>query len=136
MLFNKIQYPFLGEGNPKAKILIVTEQPNAEESKSRKPIGNYKKEIFSRTAKLVGLKEDEFFFISCTDETLPIEHSTSEAKKKDHVIKHRGKLIQFIQEFKPAIIVPLGKSATTALAGRSVKLNTVRGMIQDYDFSA
>lgn len=136
MLFNKVKYPFLGEGNPKAKILIVTEQPNSEEHKSRKPIGTYKKEIFSRTAKLVGLKETEFFFINCTDEVLPIEHSTSEAKKKDHVIKHREKLIQFIEEFKPEIIVPLGKSATTALAGRSVKLNTVRGMIQDYELPA
>jgi len=136
MLFNKVQYPFLGEGNPKAEILIVTEYPNAEESKSLKPIGKYKKEIFSRTAKSVGFKESDFFFVSCTNETLPIEISSSEAKKRDHVIKHREKLIAFLKEFKPKIIIPLGKSAATALAGKSVKLNTVRGMIQDYELPA
>ncbi|EZQ02088.1 type-4 uracil-DNA glycosylase [Candidatus Acidianus copahuensis] len=116
-----------GEGNPRARVMLIGEAPGANEDKEGRPFVGAAGKFLTQLLASIGLSRD-MVFITNLVKCRPPENRDPE---KDEISACSQYLERQILSIKPEIIVTLGRHSTTymmAKLGISPKtINSVRG---------
>lgn len=123
-----------GEGNLKAKLMIVGEQPGHEEDLNGKAFIGPAGKILAQALELAGISRDSIYV---TNAVKHFKYTPSEDGKARIHKKASGTEMQAckpwleaeINVVRPKVILALGTTAGTALFGKLVKLNETRGQV-------
>jgi DNA polymerase len=125
-----------GEGNPRAKVVLVGEQPGDAEDLKGRPFVGPAGGILDRALADAGLQRDKLYI------TNAVKHFKWELRGKRRLHKtpaqreieacHRW-LEGELAAIDPALVVCLGGTASRAVTGRAVKLGEMRGRIYERD---
>jgi uracil-DNA glycosylase len=118
-----------GEGAPRAKIMLVGEQPGDEEDRRGHPFVGPAGKILDQALAAAGLERKDVFI------TNAVKHFKWEPRGKRRLHKKPGAgeinacmvwLEQEIAAVKPAVIVALGATALRALTGTTLSIERAR----------
>jgi DNA polymerase len=120
-----------GEGNPKARVMLVGEQPGDQEDIQGRPFVGPAGRILDKALEEAGIDREEVYV------TNAVKHFKWEPRGKRRIHKKPNSLeiaackpwIEAeIDVVRPQVIVCLGATAAQALLGRQFKVSTQRGM--------
>jgi len=120
-----------GEGGPKARVMLVGEQPGDQEDIQGRPFVGPAGRIFDKALEEAGIDRKEVYI------TNAVKHFKWEPRGKRRIHKKPNSLeiaackpwIEAeIQVIHPQVIVCLGATAAQALLGRQFKVSTQRGI--------
>src|SRR5215471_10393311 len=120
-----------GEGNPKARVMLVGEQPGDQEDIQGRPFVGPAGKILDKALEEAGIDRKEVYV------TNAVKHSKWEPRGKRRIHKKPNSLeitackpwIEAeIKAVKPDVIVCLGATAAQALLGREFRVSTQRGV--------
>jgi uracil-DNA glycosylase len=123
-----------GEGNPKARIMFIGEQPGDAEDKQGHPFVGPAGKLLHRALESAGVDEEQSYF------TNAVKHFKYEwrGKRRLHARPRRIEVLACmpwlqaeIAQLKPQVIVCLGATAAQALFGTKFKLTQHRGQFLD-----
>lgn len=119
-----------GEGPAGAKLMFVGEQPGDEEDIQGRPFVGPAGKVFDAALERLEIDREKVFV------TNAVKHFKFEPRGKKRIHKKPGAreiaacnawLIREMQLVRPRLVVALGATAATALAGRATSLRAVRG---------
>lgn len=111
----------LGNGNPKAKIMLIGEAPGKQEIKQGKPFVGPAGKWLDKILRKCKIERKNLYVTNLIKVKLPGNRKPTEKEIK----KWMPALMKEIKKVKPRIIVLLGETATQALLAR--KIRHVRG---------
>ena len=111
----------LGQGNPKAKIMLVGEAPGAQEIKKGKPFVGPAGKWLDKILKKNRISRKKIYITNLIKTKLPNNRNPTQRE----IRKWMPVLKKEIKKVKPKIIVLLGNSVTSALLRK--KINGIRG---------
>ena len=131
-LYRNATQTVFGEGPAKAKIMLVGEQPGDQEDIQGRPfVGPAGREL-DQALKAAGLDRDKVYV------TNVVKHFKNEPRGKRRLHKSPNRyevercrwwLDQEIAAVQPKLILALGVTAASALAGKTIVLSRVRGRV-------
>jgi DNA polymerase len=119
-----------GEGKPKAKCLMIGEQPGDQEDRQGRPFVGPAGGLLDRALEDAGIARDAVYI------TNAVKHFKFEVvgKKRIHKNPNRAEisacrpwLVEELRIVKPAVLVCLGVSAANSVFDKKVTLRDVRG---------
>ena len=115
--------PIIGEGNDKAKIMLIGDSVEKEENQVLKSISGEPEELLNKMLKAINLKRDQVY----TANIVPwIMDKNKEIENKDLLI-----CLPFIQRqieiIKPNIILLMGSIAAKAILNSNLDISKLRG---------
>jgi uracil-DNA glycosylase len=123
-----------GEGNPKARLMFIGEQPGDAEDKQGHPFVGPAGKLLHKALESAGVDEEQSYF------TNAVKHFKYEwrGKRRLHAKPRRIEVLACmpwleaeIAQLKPDVIVCLGATAAQALFGTKFKLTQHRGEFLD-----
>jgi len=121
--------PIEGEGNPKAKVMVVGEAPGkSEDQHGRSFIGKSGK-LLNEILEEVGLGREEVYITNIV-KCRPPGNRNPEAEEVDSCFPHLRTQIELIQ---PRVIIALGAFAARVLTDKEESISKLRG--KAYGFS-
>jgi uracil-DNA glycosylase len=119
-----------GEGNPRARIMIVGEAPGREEVAAGRPFVGPAGQVLNRMLERLGIPRQEIW-ITNTVKTRPVVAPglgrENRPPRAGEIAEHRAILEREIQIIRPRVIVCLGGIAASALIHRDFKMRQERG---------
>jgi uracil-DNA glycosylase family protein len=121
----------LGEGDPKARIVLIGEQPGDEEDRQKRPFVGPAGKLLDRALADAGINREEVYV------TNAVKHFKFEERGKRRLHKKPGSaevqacqpwLEAEMQAVKPEIIVCLGATAAQAILGSQFRVTKQRGI--------
>lgn len=134
-LYRNATRTVFGEGPAPAALMLVGEQPGDREDLAGRPFVGPAGQVLDRALAAAGVAREAVYL------TNAVKHFKNEprGKKRLHRRPDRGEvevckvwLRQEIALVKPRLVVALGVTAATALAGRPVVLSRSRGRVLDF----
>jgi DNA polymerase len=131
-LWERATQAVIGEGNPKARIMLVGEQPGDQEDKAGKPFVGPAGGILDQALQRAGVDRNDLYI------TNAVKHFSWEQRGKRRMHKTPtqqevaaclGWLEAEIRLIGPEIIVALGATAVRALLGPAVRVLVNRGKL-------
>ena len=135
-LYRNATQTVFGEGPPKARILLLGEQPGDQEDKAGEPFVGPAGRILDKALADVGLSRDDTYI------TNAVKHFkwTAKGKRRIHqrpsareVAACNRWLSAELAVVDPAVIVVLGATAGQALFGSRFRVGAARGQVLDYE---
>lgn len=119
--------PVTPEGYEDAPYIIVTDVPSKIGAKEGRMLPPSQKALFKKHMEKEGFDLADFqYHPMCL---CPYDQDNYPNKEKKKIHQHcRRHFEDFIEEVKPAAIVPFGAGPTSQVFGRSTKITTVRGL--------
>ena len=134
-LYRNATQTVFGEGAARAKLMLVGEQPGDQEDLAGHPFVGPAGKVLDRAMGEAGLDRRKVWL------TNAVKHFKNEPRGKKRLHKRpnryevevcRGWLKQEIELVRPQLILALGVTAATALAGRAIVLSRERGRVVDF----
>jgi uracil-DNA glycosylase len=117
-----------GEGNPKARLMLVGEGPGKEEDRQGRPFVGAAGKLLDKILASVGFTRPEVYIANVVKCRPPANRTP----KAEECAACMPKLKEQIRLIKPQIIVILGATALRAFAGPEARITRERGTWQDY----
>ena len=118
-----------GEGNPSARVVFVGEGPGAEEDRSGRPFVGRAGELLTKMIEALGWTRDEVYICNIVKCRPPGNRDP----KLDEIGTCRPFLDRQLGIIQPAVIVTLGKPASSTLLGRNVAITRERGIWREWN---
>lgn len=118
-----------GVGDERADWLFVGEGPGADEDAQGEPFVGQAGRLLDNMLLSIGLKRGKNVYIGNIVKCRPPGNRTPESDEVATCLPYLKRQIELI---RPAIIIALGRTATTALLGRDAPLGSLRGKLHDY----
>lgn len=115
------------EGDPNAKILVITSPPEDPAYRLGKAMTNEEHKFFMSVAKSYGFDKGDFCFLPCAI-PIPPECAT-ESQQKKHILEDQEEFKEHLARTRPELIIALGKHAMQQLTGRAVQIGKARGQV-------
>lgn len=113
-----------GEGNPKAKVMIVGEAPGSEEAIAGRPFVGRAGRFLDKLLASFGISRDNVYITS------PVKYYPGKRRlRKDEVLHGRAHLLKQIETVNPKLVVVMGKTAYLALFQKKLKLKDFHGRV-------
>lgn len=112
-----------GEGNPKARLMLIGEGPGADEDKLGRPFAGKAGELLNKILAAVDISREEVYITNVV-KCHPPENRTPQKEETAACLPYLQEQIQIIS---PQIIVALGAVATQALLGPEARITKMRG---------
>jgi DNA polymerase len=134
-LFRDATQTVFGEGNSAASIMLIGEQPGAQEDIQGHPFVGPAGRVLDRALEAAGLDRASVYI------TNTVKHFKHEARGKRRLHKRpnqyeieqcRWWLDRELQLVRPALVIALGATAAHALAGRAITLARDRGRLLSF----
>ena len=116
-LYKRATQTVFGEGNPRASIMLIGEQPGHEEDLAGRPFVGPAGQVLDRALAEAGLDRKKAYL------TNAVKHFKNEC---------RVWLQKELELVRPQLVLALGVTAAVALAGRPVVLSRERGKVLDF----
>jgi DNA polymerase len=135
-LFANATQTVFGEGNPRARIMIVGEQPGDQEDRAGHPFVGPAGRILDEGLRTAGIDREQTYV------TNAVKHFKWEPRGKRRLHKTPAQreldacyqwLQGEIEAIKPKLIVALGATAAKALLGSGFRITRDRGTVQQRD---
>ncbi len=117
-----------GEGNPRARVMLVGEGPGKEEDRQGRPFVGAAGKLLDKILASVGFTRSEVFIANVVKCRPPANRTPRE----EECAACLPKLQEQIRLIKPQIIVILGATALRAFAGPEARITRDRGNWRDY----
>jgi uracil-DNA glycosylase family protein len=133
-LYKNATQTVFGDGNPRARVMFVGEQPGDAEDKAGEPFVGPAGKLLRKALSEAGISEETAYF------TNAVKHFKYEwrGKRRLHAKPRRLEVLACmpwleaeIQEVKPHVIVCLGATAAQALLGPTFRITKQRGQFID-----
>jgi DNA polymerase len=124
----------IGEGNPKARLMLVGEQPGDQEDLQGHPFVGPAGKLLARALEQVGIPREQVFVSNA------VKHFKFELRGKRRIHKtptqrEAAACLHWLEDeialVKPEAIVALGSTAARSLVGRAVPVMAARGQWLD-----
>ena len=116
-----------GEGNPRARVMLVGEAPGAEEDRTGRPFVGKAGELLDRMIAAVGLARGDVYIANVL-KTRPPDNRTP---RPDEAARCGPWLASQIAVVRPSVIVALGGTPAKHLLGTSTGITRLRGVRAD-----
>ncbi len=113
-----------GDGDEKAKIMIIGEAPGAEEDRQGLPFVGRAGKLLDEMLNIAGWKRPEIFITNC----LKCRPPKNRAPQKEELNACKGWLDEQMKVIKPELVVVLGRVACFQLLGKN-KIKDIHGKI-------
>jgi len=128
-LHERRKHIVFGEGDPSARVVFVGEGPGADEDRTGRPFVGRAGELLDKMIEAVGWKREQVYICNIV-KCRPPGNRTPELAE---IASCRPFLERQLLTIRPAVIVALGKPATSSLLNRSVAITRVRGLWQEWN---
>jgi DNA polymerase len=112
-----------GEGNPRARLLLIGEGPGREEDRLGRPFVGAAGQLLEKMLAAIGLTRDDVYIANVV-KCRPPENRTPEADEIAACLPHLRAQTALI---RPRVIVLLGATALRAVVGDSARITRDRG---------
>lgn len=135
-LYRNATQTVFGEGAPKARVMLVGEQPGDQEDKAGEPFVGPAGRILGKALGDVGLSRDDVYI------TNAVKHFkwTAKGKRRIHQRPSAGEVAACKQWLSaelavvdPEVVVVLGATAGQALFGSGFRVGAARGAVLDFE---
>ncbi|MBC8044118.1 MAG: uracil-DNA glycosylase [Rhizobacter sp.] len=117
-----------GNGNPKAKIVVVGEAPGADEDEQGIPFIGRSGQLMDKILSSINLTREEVFACNVLKSRPPQNRNP----EPDEVAACLPYLHRQIEIIKPKIILALGKTAANTLLGSDFAMSAMRGKVMKW----
>jgi uracil-DNA glycosylase family 4 len=117
-----------GSGSGRAGLLLIEDQPGAEEEAAASPFGGESGELLDKMLKAIDLKREEVYLTSLVKCRPPEDRDPSGAE----VSACQNFLARQIAAVNPAVICVMGQHAAHLLTGSDLPLFRMRGRFYDF----
>ncbi|MCC6468735.1 MAG: uracil-DNA glycosylase [Alphaproteobacteria bacterium] len=117
-----------GDGNPKAKVMLVGEAPGADEDRQGKPFVGVSGQLLDRMLAWIGLDRSAFYITNQVYWRPPGNRKPTDAE----VASCQPFVMRHIELVLPEVLVLVGGAATRTLLGRADGVMKLRGHWFDY----
>ncbi len=117
-----------GEGNPRARVMLVGEGPGREEDRQGRPFVGAAGRLLDKILASVGFSRPEVFIANVVKCRPPENRAPREEESQACF----PKLTEQIQAIKPQIIILLGATALRAFSGPAARITRDRGVWQEH----
>lgn len=117
-----------GQGDPDANLMFIGEGPGAKEDAEGRPFIGRSGQLLTKTLENLGVSRQDVYITNIVKCRPPSNRAPTEAEAstcKSILLNNQ------IQIIKPKIICTLGASSLIGLLGKSAKISTLRGTIQE-----
>ncbi|TDD90033.1 uracil-DNA glycosylase [Saccharopolyspora karakumensis] len=126
-----------GEGSPRARVLLVGEQPGDSEDVEGHPFVGPAGRTLDRAFREAGLRRDEVYLTNVVKhfKFVPAERGKRRIHKKPSAAEVRACtpwLTAELRLVRPELVVCLGATAAKALLGESFRVTQQRGVLLDF----
>ena len=118
-----------GEGNPNARVVFVGEGPGAQEDRTGRPFVGRAGELLTKMIEALGWTRDDVYICNIVKCRPPGNRDP----KLDEIATCRPFLDRQLAIIQPAVIVTLGKPASSTLLGRNIAITRARGIWQEWN---
>lgn len=129
-LWQKATQAVFGEGRPRARLMLVGEQPGDREDREGEPFVGPAGRILAEALVAAGLQRDDVYVTNAVKHFRFEERGKRRIHKRPdvgHINACRPWLEAELRAVDPAVIVCLGATAARAVLGRPVKIGAERG---------
>lgn len=119
----------MGEGNPKAKLMLIGEAPGRDEDETGRPFVGRAGKLLDKILAAIDLDREDVFITSI----LKCRPPENRDPKSDEIEACHPILMKQIELIQPAIILALGKFAGNTLLDSTSSLKNMRGKFYDYN---
>jgi len=130
LLYKQRLHAVPGEGNPKARIVLIGEAPGVMEDRNGRPFigsaGKFLNQLFIEYDN----QRDDLFLTSCV-KCRPPGNRTPKRKELD--VCMTSWLLPQLQLIKPEIVVLCGRTAVQQMLGKPVKITDIHGTFHQRD---
>lgn len=119
----------VGDAPAGARLVLVGEAPGAEEDRTGRPFVGRAGQLLDRVLAEAGLDRSAVAVLN----VLQCRPPGNRTPTTTEAVRCRGWLDRKLALIDPALIVPLGLSATVAFLGRGITLGAVRGTVHEID---
>ena len=113
-----------GEGNPRAKIILIGEAPGKDEDLQGRPFVGKSGQLLDKILLACGFERQQHIFISNIIKCRPPDNRVPREDEARICIPYLYRQIELIQ---PAMLVLLGATALKYMMGDAVRITRVRG---------
>jgi len=117
-----------GDGNPKAKVMLVGEAPGADEDRAGKPFVGVSGQLLDRMLAFIGLDRSTFYITNQVYWRPPGNRKPTDAE----VAACQPFVMRHIELVSPALLLMVGGAATKTLLGRTEGIMKLRGRWFEY----
>ncbi len=117
-----------GDGNPKAKVMLVGEAPGADEDRQGKPFVGVSGQLLDRMLGWIGLDRSSFYITNQVYWRPPGNRKPTDAE----VAACQPFLMRHIELVSPELLILVGGAATKTLLGRTDGVMKLRGRWFEY----
>ncbi len=112
-----------GEGNPRARLMLVGEAPGGDEDRLGRPFVGRAGQLLDRILKAVNIEREESYITN----VVKCRPSANRLPFQSEVDSCRPYLVKQIEYINPGIVVCLGALATRTLIDRKASITRIRG---------
>jgi DNA polymerase len=117
-----------GEGNPKARIVLVGEGPGADEDAQGRPFVGRAGQLLDKIIKACGLKRSDIFICN----VLKCRPPDNRDPRPEEIISCLPYLQRQIEIIEPEIIIAMGAHAARTLLNTNKPIGQLRGQFHEY----
>jgi DNA polymerase len=117
-----------GDGNPKAKVMLVGEAPGADEDRQGKPFVGVSGQLLDRMLGWIGLDRSSFYITNQVYWRPPGNRKPTDAE----VAACQPFVMRHIELVSPELLILVGGAATKTLLGRTDGVMKLRGRWFEY----
>jgi len=117
-----------GEGNPKARIVLVGEGPGADEDAQGRPFVGRAGQLLDRIIEACGLKRSDIFICN----VLKCRPPDNRDPRPEEIISCLPYLQRQIEIIEPEIIIAMGAHAARTLLNTNKSIGQLRGQFHEY----
>jgi uracil-DNA glycosylase len=122
---NKVVF---GEGNPKARLMIIGEAPGQEEDRTGKPFVGLAGQLLEQILNAVGIARDEVFIAN----VIKCRPPNNRNPEPTEISACEPWLLEQIRFIQPQIIITLGNVPTQWATGTSLGITKTRGQWTEF----
>jgi len=137
-LYKDATQTVFGEGNPRAIVMLVGEQPGDVEDKEGHPFVGPAGKLLQRGLAAAGIATDDVYFTNAVKHFKFVWRGKRRIHAKPKRIEVRACspwLLEEIAQVKPSLVVTLGATAALALLGPAFRLTRSRGRLVSSQFA-
>ncbi|MDW8465572.1 MAG: uracil-DNA glycosylase [Chloroherpetonaceae bacterium] len=114
-----------GEGNERAKLMLIGEAPGADEDETGRPFVGRSGELLNKILSAIKFTREEVYIANILKSRPPNNRNP----EPDEIEACLPYLIRQIEIIRPKMILALGKVAANTLLGNSLAMNALRGKV-------
>ncbi len=118
----------LGEGNPRANLVIIGEAPGAEEDRTGRPFAGRAGQLLTKILAAIRFSREEVYITNILKSRPP----NNRDPRPLEIAAHLPVLCKQLAVIRPVVVLCVGRIAGSCLLGMRSSLGAMRGKIHDF----